>query len=378
VSAPPGPVAAVPVFAGGQDALRQRYLDLISGRCRGLVPALQRFGLYLLSLLYGVGVRLRNLAYSWGWRRSERVEAPVISVGNLTVGGTGKTPAVEYVAGYYRRHDRRVAILSRGYGAAEGHNDEALVLFANLSDVPHLQDADRVRAARIALEELESEVLILDDGFQHRRLARNLDVVLIDATLPWGYGYLLPRGLLREPIRGLRRAQLVLLTRCDQVEPDRLTELQQRIARIAPGIPVAESCHEPVGLVNSDQADEPLDRLRDRPIAAFCGLGHPEAFRRTLLDLGANLVGFRAYPDHHRYTREDIADLAAWVRGLDGSSLEVVTTQKDLVKIRLNNLDAGGGAPLAPLWALRIRLKILQGQDTLDHLLLTSAGMMPE
>src|SRR5262249_10280904 len=152
----------------------------------------------------------------WGWKQQRRASVPVVSVGNLTLGGTGKTPCVEYVARFYRERDKRVAILSRGYGAEEGHNDEALVLEANLTDVPHLQAADREALAAVALEELESEVLVLDDGFQHRRLARDLDLVLIDATNPWGHGYLFPRGLLREPVSGLRRADAVILTRCDQ------------------------------------------------------------------------------------------------------------------------------------------------------------------
>ncbi len=130
---------------------------------------------------------------------------PVVSIGNLTAGGTGKTPCVEYVVRFYRALDRRVAILSRGYGGDGARNDEALVLEENLPDVPHLQGADRVALAHIAIEELESEIVVLDDGFQHRRLARDLDLVLIDATAPWGHGYLLPRGLLREPPGSLKR-----------------------------------------------------------------------------------------------------------------------------------------------------------------------------
>src|SRR5262249_15799263 len=147
--------------------------------------------------------------------------------------------------------------------------------------------------------------------------------VLIDATAPWGHGYLLPRGLLREPISSLRRAHLVLLTRCDQVEPTQLAELRQRINRVAPGLPVVESCHEPVELVNSEGTTRPLEWLRDRPFAAFCGLGHPEAFRNTLVDLGTDLKAFRAYPDHYPYRREDLADLAAWLRGFALDRLEV-------------------------------------------------------
>src|SRR5262245_12390524 len=146
---------------------RRHYLHLLSGEARGLVPALERLALHGASVPYGVAVRLRNLAYKRGWLRSERVRVPVVSVGNLTVGGTGKTPCVEYIARFFRDLDRRVAILSRGYGGAGGRNDEALVLEENLPDVPHLQGADRVDLARTAIEELESEVLVLDDGFQH-------------------------------------------------------------------------------------------------------------------------------------------------------------------------------------------------------------------
>src|SRR5262249_54817077 len=147
---------------------------------------------------------------------------PVVSVGNLTVGGTGKTPCVEYVARFFRGLDLRVAILSRGYGATQGCNDEAMVLEENLPDVPHLQGPDRVELAKTAIEELEREALALDDGFQPRRRGRALALVLIDAPARWGHGSLLPRGLLREPIRSLRRAHLAIVTRCDMVGPEEL------------------------------------------------------------------------------------------------------------------------------------------------------------
>ena len=195
-----GPPLATVAPCTPERSLRQRYLSLVSGEWRGPWPALLRLLLWMASLLYGLGVRLNNLAYSCGWKRSYRVEAVVVSVGNLTAGGTGKTPCVEYVADFYQKHDLRVAVLSRGYGSEGGGlNDEGLVLSENLPEVPPYQGADRVALARAAIEESESEVLVLDDGFQHRRLARDLDLVLIDATAPWGYGHLLPRGLLREP-----------------------------------------------------------------------------------------------------------------------------------------------------------------------------------
>jgi tetraacyldisaccharide 4'-kinase len=335
------------------------YLRLISGQARGLAPALERFALRAASWPYGLAMRLRNAAYQRGWLACQRAGVPVVSIGNLTVGGTGKTPCVEYVARFYRGLDRRVAILSRGYGGAGGRNDEALVLEENLPDVPHLQGADRVALAQTAVEELESEILVLDDGFQHRRLARDLDVVLVDATAPWGHGYLLPRGLLREPTSGLRRAGLIVLTRCAQVPAEQRERLRQTIGRIAPGVPVVETSHRPVELSNSDGARASLDLLREGPIAALCGIGNPEAFRRTLLDLGAEVSNFRAFPDHHVYSRDDVEELRRWAGGLSAGAV-VVTTQKDLVKLRLSRLGE------RPLWCLRIRLGVESGQDVLD------------
>src|SRR5262249_25999178 len=154
-----------------------------------------------------------------------------------------------------------------------------------------------------------SEILVLDDGFQHRRLARDLDVVLIDATDPWGQGYLLPRGLLREPVSSLRRARLVILTRCDQIDKNKLVRLREMVKRYAPSVPIVETMHRPVTLVSSDQTTGPLELLREHPVAAFCGIGNPEGFRRTLVDQGTRLTAFRSFPDHHPYSRADVEDL---------------------------------------------------------------------
>lgn len=339
---------------------RSHFLRVVSGEARGVPAGLERLALRAASVPYGLAVRLRNTAYQRGWLSRERVPVPVVSVGNLTAGGTGKTPCVEYVARFYRFLDRRVAILSRGYGGAGGRNDEALVLEENLPDVPHLQGADRVALAHTAMEELESEVLVLDDGFQHRRLARDLDVVLIDATAPWGHGYLLPRGLLREPPSSLRRAGVIVLTRCDQTPAEQRERLRRTIERIAPNVPVVETTHRPVELSNSDGEEAPLTLLREGPVAALCGIGNPEAFRRSLLDLGARLEDFRVYPDHHGYTRADVEELQRWASRLPGG-VSIVTTQKDLVKLRLSRLGD------RPLWCLRIRLHVESAQDALEE-----------
>jgi tetraacyldisaccharide 4'-kinase len=341
-------------------AFAEMYRALVSGERRGVRAAIWRAGLGLLSVPYGLAVGLRNWLYDRGWLRVERAAVPVVSVGNLTLGGTGKTPTVEYVARFYRTLDRRVAILSRGYGGDAVRNDEALVLEENLPDVPHLQGADRAALARIAVEELESEVLVLDDGFQHRRLRRDLDLVLVDATAPWGYGRLFPRGLLREPLRGLRRAGVVLLTRCDQVPAEALARLRAEVGRRAPGVPVVESVHAPVRLVAGDGRDADLALLAGRPLAAFCGIGNPPAFRRTLAGLGGEVRAFRTFPDHHRYTRSDVDDLRTWAQQLPADAV-IVTTQKDLVKLRLSQL---GGRPV---WAVQIALQPTAGQDALDH-----------
>jgi tetraacyldisaccharide 4'-kinase len=302
-------------------------------------------------------VRGRNWLYDSGWKRSRRATVPVVSVGNLTLGGTGKTPCVEYVARFYRALDLRVAILSRGYGSHGGRNDEALVLERSLPDVPHLQGADRAALAETAVEELDSEVLILDDGFQHRRLERDLDLVLIDATAPWGP--LFPRGLMREPPSGLRRADMVILTRCDLAESTELERLKARVNRLAPGMALAQSRHRPAGWINSREAFVPLEALAQRPIAGLCGIGNPEAFRRTLVQLGADLRDFRVYPDHHEYTRNDVEDLRTWARQ-QAKECVVVTTQKDLVKLPLERLGE------RELWALQIRLEIDAGRELLD------------
>jgi tetraacyldisaccharide 4'-kinase len=343
-----------------------RYLALVSGQTRGVAADLARAGLAFAAVPYGWATRLRNAMFDRDWRRVHRAKAPVISVGNLTLGGTGKTPCVEYIVRLCSDHGLHVAVLSRGYGNASGFSDEGLVLKENLPDVPHLQGPDRVALAAAACEQLKSEVLILDDGFQHRRLARDLDVVLIDATNPWGHGRLFPRGLLRESPDGMRRANVVALTRSNQASQELRERLRQTIARLSPHAQIVETVHRPLDLSNSAGESFPLDAFQDRPVVAFCGLGNPEAFRRTLLDLGADVQAFRTFGDHHLYSRTDVEALRTWARQQATEGI-VVTTQKDLVKLRLT--DLGGRA----LFALRVRLHVTSGQDEFDRKLLSVA-----
>ena len=283
-------------------------------------------------------------------------------MGNLTVGGTGKTPMVEWVARWYRERAKRVTILSRGYRQVQGLNDEGRVLEENLPDVPHLQDPDRVRSARIAVEELEAELLVLDDGFQHRRLARDLDVVLLDALEPFGLGRLLPRGLLREPATSLRRADVVVLSRADLISPRRTGgdprrgRAPRRCAELGRGPARSRSSSW-----TSKVCAQPLDELAGKPVAAFCGIGNPEGFRRTLLPLCGSLLDLRVFPDHHEYDAADVESLSGLGAAI-GANL-VLTTQKDLVKLRCPRLGP------APLRALKIGLEIVAGEDVMEDAL---------
>ena len=331
------------------------YHSIIHGDRRGVGAAVVRAGLWWARGPYGVGVWVRNRLFDRGYSHAIRVPVPVVSIGNLTLGGTGKTPCVEYVARFYRDLGYQTAILSRGYGSTGAMNDEAMVLEENLLEVPHLQGRDRVELAMTAVQELESEVLVLDDGFQHRRLARDLDIVLLDATRSVQDEYLFPRGLLREPISELRRASVIMLTRCDQVEADSVARQQAFIESRFPGKPIVQAVHAPIELLGTDGVTASLEDVADRPVAAFCGIGNPEAFRRTVTDLGGKIIAFRTFPDHHPYTRDDVDELQRWAAQLPPDGL-VLTTQKDFVKLR--TLELGE----RPLWAVRVGLKLLTGE----------------
>ncbi|HTI51243.1 MAG TPA: tetraacyldisaccharide 4'-kinase, partial [Planctomycetaceae bacterium] len=346
------------------------YYGVISGTGGGLLPAVARFVLRIASWIYGLEVWRRNSLYDLGWKRVEHSPLPVISLGNLTTGGTGKTPFAAYVARWYRDHGVRVCFLSRGYGAREGSfNDEALVLEQLCPDVPHLQNPDRVTSARIAHEELASQLLILDDGFQHRRLGRDLDIVLVDALNPWGYGALLPRGLLREPVTSLRRASLVVITRVDQAPAEQMEDIRRQIAETAPGCDFVELTFPPIRLIASTGAAGALESLRRQPVAAFCGIGNPDGFQRSLTNAGIEVVALRTFPDHHAYSRDDVESLQRWADSLD--IVAIVTTQKDLVKIQLDRLGE------RPLWALQIGVEIIRGGEILEQHLRRTLECIP-
>jgi tetraacyldisaccharide 4'-kinase len=337
----------------------ETFKRLVDGTARGMGPTLARVALAGLSAPYGLVISCRNAAYDLDLLPTAKGPIPVISVGNLTLGGTGKTPLVAWLARAFAARGLQPAIVSRGYGAARGErSDEAAELAILLPTVPHVADRDRIAGVQTAAA-AGAEIALLDDGFQHRRLARDLDIVAVDATDPFGGGRLFPRGLLREPLSGLARAHAVVLTRATAVDARRRSEIRSRLERACPGglPPVwVEATHRPMRLRSASGDTQPLESLATARIAAFAGIGNPAAFRTSLANLGATLVGFRSFPDHHAYTLADLDAIHDWATGLHADL--VVTTLKDLVKVRADRLGD------VPLFALEIALDILPSGDS--------------
>jgi tetraacyldisaccharide 4'-kinase len=282
----------------------------------------------------------------------------VISVGNLTLGGTGKTPMVKWLARHLQNGGKRVAIVSRGYGAEGGQpNDEARELAEALPDVPHVQNRNRVAGAKQAITDYKPDVILLDDGFQHRRLGRDLDIVLLDALEPFGFEHVFPRGTLREPVAGLARAQVVCLSRADVISAPERETIRKRAAELAPDAIWCELSHAASRLMNANGQSLPLAWLIGRRIATFCGIGNPAGFRHTLSATGCAVAAWREFPDHYAYTAADADELSNLARGANSEAL--ICTQKDLVKLNAAELKG------MPVWAVEIEMRFLAGEAAL-------------
>jgi tetraacyldisaccharide 4'-kinase len=357
---------------------QKKYFDLIAGQP---MPGgrLLRFFLRAAAIPCSMVARFRNWLIDRRPGSVHGVGVPVISVGNMTTGGTGKTPVVALLVNQLAERSRRPGIVSRGYRSlsAEG-NDEKRVLATLCPDVPHVQNRDRVEAARECVSKFQADILVADDGFQHRRLARDLDLVLVDALTPWGHGFVLPRGLLREPMSGLRRADLVILTRADQVSQQRRDEIWKQARRWCDLPGEVEVCFEPDELLDLDGRRTPLPKHEDpggdrssRKVLAFCGIGNPAGFRKTLEEADFDVVDLVDFPDHHHFSQTDIEVVAELARA---AGCGLITTLKDLVKI--------GRAPLGvSLYALNIRARVSRGEDVLVARLedlLTTADESPD
>ena len=364
--------------------MKQRdWYNIVSGKRGGFAAALFRLLAGVAACIYSVIIHVRNLLFdknvfkSWavtsaGLKTSDRAQAtvPVISVGNITVGGTGKTPLVIWLCNLLREQNVNCAILTRGYKAATGERDEPGMLARNCPGTAVVVNPDRLAGAIEAVKKHRVQVLIMDDGFQHRRLHRDIDIVTIDAMLPFGYGRLLPAGLLREPVSALKRAQAAIITRCDLVSRNDMSGLTATISRINPMMIVAQTIHSPV-FATSGKRQIPLEELKDKKIYAFCGIANPEAFLATVGLVGANIVRSKVYDDHHNYTASDVEGI---YRDAAQSGAEMIlTTEKDYNKIGLPD-----GPSVLELAYLAVRLQFVDGADRIRELIERSlAGKIP-
>lgn len=377
------------------NALELYTIDVILGRRAGASATLYGAFLQVLSWLWSGGAQAKLWLYRNRIFRDQPLGCLVVVVGNLTAGGTGKTPVVEKFARALRDRGRKVAILSRGYRSrrqplwkrwwtsftnaeeppprivSDGNRvllgsdeagDEPYMLARNLPGVIVLVDKNRVKSGAYAIKKFGCDTLVLDDGFQYLPLKGRLNLLLIDKTNPFGNGHLLPRGILREPVKHLRRASYVFLTKSNG---QRDTELERIIQEHNPGVDVIECAHRPqylqrFGTSGSGPGDrEPLNFLKGRRVFAFSGIATPESFEKFLRDLGAVLVGRERFLDHYRYGEDEVAELFALANRERAEFL--VTTEKDAVRITSDR-----PFPL-PLYYLRLEIEILRGAADFDE-----------
>jgi tetraacyldisaccharide 4'-kinase len=366
------------------EAIETFVLDVISERRHGKRATLMRFGLYLLSLLFEVGVRARRFLYNVRILRDSTLGVQVIAVGNVTVGGTGKTPVVEKFARELQDQGRTVAILSRGYRSkpaplsirlmnkillredrtpprivsdgksllldSEQAGDEPYMLASNLKDVIVLVDKDRVKSGRYAIEKFGCDLLLLDDGYQYWKLrGRRRDIVLVDCQAPFGNEHLLPRGTLREPPVHLARANTIFITKSDA----KTAHLRARIAQYNATASIIECVHSPMyfeDVFTGERKD--LGYLEGRRVAALSGIAQPESFEESLVRLGAQLVYAKRFADHHRFTQQEVLNVIN--RSKKRQAELILTTQKDVRFPKLDRRDL-------PILFMRVEIKIISG-----------------
>ncbi|HTN43407.1 MAG TPA: tetraacyldisaccharide 4'-kinase [Nitrospiria bacterium] len=354
-----------------RSALERWFKERMLASKGGALTSLAAAGLRGASILYQAWQEIRTAAYSLGLLRSVRVAGPVISVGNLTLGGTGKTPTVMAVSRLLAAQGHRPAVLSRGYGGRIGRairvasassgiapgpedvGDEPSLMADRLRGVPVVVSSDRVAAARYALETLQTDVLVLDDGYQHLRLKRDLNLLVVDAVEPFGNGHVFPRGTLRESVGHLGRADAVLLTHVDH--PDETAELQKFIRRYRSDLPIFTSRHRIVELVPLGGGSSwPFEKIKGLRLVAVAGIGQPDRFVRMLQAAGADVAAVFLYPDHYRYRREDVEAIETEAGRREAPA--IVTTEKDAVRIRKI------GRPMKAWRAGRLELVIDQSE----------------
>ncbi len=325
------------------------------------------FPLYLASLPYGWAVSMRALLYGSGFLKQRRLPCPVISIGNITVGGTGKTPLVIHLARRLKEEGISIAILSRGYKrkkelgplvsdgktvflTPEESGDEAYLMAQRLGNVPVLVGKDRFESGLMALQKIKIQGFLLDDGFQHLSLYRNLNIVLIDSLIGFGNGHLLPRGILREPLSSLERADLFILTRVKKEMDCHL--LESELKKLQPRAKIFHSHYEPIAFVNPHGEIQELSSLKGGRALIFSGIARPETFSSLLKQMGIEIKKEVVFPDHHSYSPSDLEGIRREARGMDF----ILTTEKDMVKL-------AGSSFSIPLLALRIDVKIWEEEE---------------
>lgn len=367
------------------EQLEQRLLKVISKEERGKGASCLRGLLRALSGIFYLIVQVRLWLRRHRILRARTLGCQVISVGNVTVGGTGKTPIVETFARSLQQKGRKVAILSRGYKSrktplwekilkknerlprvvsdgehlllnSEMAGDEPYMLASNLPEVSVVVDKDRVKAGKYAIRKLGCDTLVLDDGFQYLKLGNRLDIVLVDYTNPFGYGYVLPRGLLREPARNIKRAGFIFITKCP---PEGAPELKAKLREMNSHAEISECRHTSKYLQNVYTRENfPLDMLKGRKVSAVSGIAVPEGFENGLRKLGAEIVHCARYADHHRYTQQEIIETINQA-GEAGAEM-ILTTEKDAVRFpRIERCDI-------PVIYLRVEIEMLSGSEAFN------------
>ncbi|HEY5653461.1 MAG TPA: tetraacyldisaccharide 4'-kinase [Pontiella sp.] len=369
------------------EQLETYMLSILDGSRTGKWPSTLRLFLKVLSVVFSILVRLRVWLYKHRILRPNTLGCQVISVGNLTVGGTGKTPVVEVFARNLQQQGRKVAILSRGYKSkslpfhqqmiqrfksgkieapprvvSDGKRllldswtagDEPYMLASNLPEVAVVVDKDRVKAGKYAIKELGCDTLILDDGFQYLKLGQRLDIALVDSTNPFGHGHLLPRGLLREPMKNIKRAGFIFITKCKE---GGAPELKEQLRRLNPVAEISECRHAAKYLkdVFGDQ-NYPLEKLKGMKIAAVSAIAVPESFESALRSFGAEIVYARRFADHHRFSQQEIINTIN--RSIKRGAEAILTTEKDAVRFPfVERCDI-------PVIYMRVEIEMFSGEE---------------
>lgn len=376
---------------GWTESLETFVLEVIFGQRKGKRAAAMRGALFALSKGFALGVKLRRALYNFRILRDSTLGVQVIAIGNITVGGTGKTPVVEKFARELQNQGRKVAILSRGYRSrpaplhrrltnkllfredttpprivsdgksllldSETAGDEPFMLASNLKDVVVLVDKDRVKSGLFAIEKFGCDTLLLDDGYQYWKLAgRRRDIVLVDCQQPFGNNHLLPRGTLREPPSHLARASTVFITK----STGQTESLRQMIRKYNSQAGIIECVHQPLYFQDVFTGEQhPLDLIKGRRVASLSGIAQPESFEESLVELGADLVASKRFADHHRFTQQEV--LNAINRGKKRQATMVITTQKDAVRFpKLDRRDL-------PIYFMRVEIRILRGAKNFNE-----------